>query len=205
MEVTDIISVIKDVVFGLSAIAVAFFAWLGLRTWRKELIGKARFEVTRNMWHSASGLRSSFEQVRNPFTSSIEWADRAPQTGETAAESQVLNEWHAKAKLFKGVIDNLNRIIEVQWEAEILFDEDSVQSIKDAVKSYRGSYADLSSAISAYFDDRLDEAKTGELHRDQEWLKGLHKIIYSVKEDNFTNQVNDATDKLSLVLKQYVK
>lgn len=204
MEGANILTIFRDVALMLSATAVAFFAWRGLKTWRKELIGKARFEVTRNMWHSASGLRSSFEQVRNPFTSSIEWADRAPQTGETATESQVLNEWHARAKRFKGVVDNLNRIIEVQWEAEILFDEDSVQSVKDAVKSYRESYAELSSAISSYFDCRLSEVKAGELYQDQEWLKGLHKIIYGT-DDELSKKVNNATDKLSLVLKQYVK
>ena len=196
---------VRDSLLGLSAVAVAVFAWMGLKAWRKELIYKARFETARSMWHAASDLKGSFEQARNPFTSSPEWADRIPEIGETDTESQVLNEWHARAKRFNGVIAGVNKVIEVQWEAEILFDEDSVQSVKDAVKSYRESYAELSSAISSYFDSRLSEVKTGELYQDQEWLKGLHKIIYGRRDDELSKKVNNATDKLSLVLKQYVK
>jgi threonine/homoserine/homoserine lactone efflux protein len=42
METVDIFSIIKDVVLGISAVAVAFLAWLGLQTWRRELTGEER-------------------------------------------------------------------------------------------------------------------------------------------------------------------
>ena len=205
MEAVDTISIIRDVLLGLSAIAVAVFAWLGLQTWRKELTGKAKFETARNMMHLGFELKAYFEAARNPFTRSIEWADRTKQEDEQGNVSQVLDEWYARGNRLKPIVESLNKIIEAQWECEILLNESSVQSIKEAVQSYRESYADLASAISFYFDARHDEARTGELYKDQEWLRGLHKTIYSATNDDFSKKIEGATDKLSSALKQYVK
>lgn len=205
MEASDIISTVKDVVLGLSAIAVALLAWLGLKTWKRELTGKARFETARNMMRLGFELKANFGWVRHPITKSYEYADRTTQDEESGGESQELNEWYAKTNRLNSVIESLNKIIEVQWEAEILLDESSVQYIKEAVKSYRESYADLGSAISTYFEIRHDEAGTKTRYKDQEWLKGLNKIIYSAPNDDFSKKVDEATDKLSSALKQYVK
>ncbi|MBA7656928.1 hypothetical protein ES703_64857 [subsurface metagenome] len=205
MDATDIISTIKDVFLGLSAVAVAIFAWLGLRTWRKELTGRAKFEFTRSMMHSCFELRAKFAGVRHPITKLYEWAERVPADKETEAEAQQLNEWYAKTQRLNLVIESLNKIIEGEWEAKILLDESSIKLIEEAVQSYRESYADLSSAISTYFDITHDEARTGEQYQNQEWLRGLKKTIYSAPNDDFSKKVDDTTDKLSSALKQYVK
>ena len=205
MEGADILSIVRDVVLGLSAIAVAFFAWLGLKTWRRELTGRARFETARNMMRIGFELKDNFGLVRHISTKSYEYADRTTQAEESDAESQVLNEWHVKTKRLNSVVESLKKIIEVQWEAEILLNEISVQSIKEAIQSYRESYGDLSSAIETYFEIRYDEARTKELYQNQEWLRGLKKTIYSAANDEFSQKVDEATDKLSYALKQYVK
>jgi len=41
----QLISVISDATVGLSAVAVAIIAFVGLKQWRFELIGRAKFEV----------------------------------------------------------------------------------------------------------------------------------------------------------------
>ena len=205
METADIISIIKDVVFGLSAIAVAVFAWLGLKIWRKELTGKAKFETARNMMRLGFELKAYFEAARNPFTRSNEWADRTKQEDEQENISQVLDKWYARGNRLKPIVESLNKIIEAQWECEILLNESSAQSTKEAVQSYKESYVDLASAISSYFDTLYDEARTGELYKDQKWLKELRNTIYSVTNDDFSKKIEEATDKLSSTLKQYVK
>ncbi len=194
-----------DVVLALSAVAVAFFAWLGLRTWRRELIGRARFETARNMMRLGFELTANFTRVRHNPTYAYEWADRVPREDETDAESKVLKECHARTKRGNLLSDSLNKIIEVQWEAEILFDEISAQSVRDAVKLYRESYVELSTAVAEYFDARLTEAKSGELLKDQDWLKELRNVIYQIPNDEFSQKVNGIADKLSLSAKQYMK
>ena len=79
METAVVIAIIKDILLCLSAVAVAVFAWIGLKTWRRELTGKARFETARSMMRSGSELKAAFEQARNPFTMAHEWADRQPK------------------------------------------------------------------------------------------------------------------------------
>lgn len=199
------LSIVRDVVLSLSAITVAFFAWLGLRIWREELTGKAQFETARNMMRLSLKLKANLEGVRHPLTGYLEYANRTKQPDESESESQVLDEWYAKTNRINAVFENLTEIIEVKWEAEILFSESSVQSIEEVVKSYRESYADLSSAISAYFEILLNEAKTKDLYQNQKWLKGLKYTIYSAQDDDFSKKVSEATDKLSSALKQYVK
>ena len=195
----------RDLLLALSAVAVAFLAWLGLKTWRKELTGRAKFEIARSMMHSGVELKARFEWVRHPFTQIYEWRERVPADKETEAEAQQLNEWYAKAKRLNLLVESLNKVVEGEWEAGILLDESSTITVKEAVQSYRASYADLSSAISTYFEIRCDEVRTGELYNNQEWLRGLHKIIYSASNDDYSKKVNSATDKLSSALKQYVR
>ncbi len=195
----------RDVVVVLSALAIAFFAWLGLQAWRKELIGRARFETARSMMRLGFELEANFARVRSQLIYAYEWADRTPQADETDAESEVLNQWHVRMKRGNFVIDSLIKVTEAKWEAEILFDDTAIEAVRDAVKSYRECYAELSSAVAEYFDARLTEAKLGELLRDQDWLRGLRNLIYQIQDDEFSQKVNRSTEKLSLACKQYVK
>ena len=195
----------RDVVVALSALAIALFAWRGLQAWRKELIGRARFETARSMVRLGFELEANFARVRSQQIYAYEWADRESQADETSAESQVLNQWHARIKLSKFLTDSLNKVRRAEWEAAILFDEPAIQAIRDAVKSYRESYTDLSTAISEYYDARLQEAKSGELLPNQDWLRELRDIIYQIPDDKFALKVNAATEKLSLAAKQYVR
>lgn len=205
MIFAETVSVIKDIIIGLSAIAVAWFAWLGLKTWRKELTGKARFETARNMMRAAFKLKGDFEWARNPLTRSFEWEDRQKKSEESLEESEVLNNWHAKIQRLNSVVESLNKIIELGWEAKVLVDEAQEQTIDEAVKSLKESYADLSSATAEYFDGRLQEVRSGELLRDREFMKEMNHKIYHAGEDEFSKKVNEAVEKLSSALKQYVK
>jgi len=205
MEYTDVISTVKDVMLGISAIGITVFAWIGLKTWRKELTGKAKLETARNLMRLSLKFQANLEGVRFPITQYFEYANRTKQDGESASESSVLNEWYAKANRINAVFENLTEIVEVQWEAEVLFNESSVQSIEKAVKSYRESYADLSSAIASYFEIIYDEARTGNPYNNQEWLRELRKTISSDSIDDFSMKVDDATNKLSSSLKKYMR
>lgn len=196
---------VKDVILALSAITIAILAFLGLQTWRKELTGKAKFETARNMMQLGLKFRANLEGVRHGLTMYFEYASRTKQPEELERESQVLNEWYARTNRINSVFENLTKITEVKWEAEILLNESSVQAIEEVVKSYRESYANLSSVTSTYFDIRHNEIRTGEQYGNQKWLKELEKTIYSTPNDEFSKKVDDTTDKLSSALKQYVK
>ena len=66
----ELVSLVSDIVVGLCAVVVAVVAFFGLRTWRKELTGKAQFEVARDMMLLGLKLDADFQWVRYPLTSS---------------------------------------------------------------------------------------------------------------------------------------
>jgi hypothetical protein len=201
----EMVSLISDIVVGVSALGVAVIAFFGLRTWRRELTGKAKFNLARDLMLLGFKLEALFEGARHPFTYSTEYADRPRKEDETQNVSQVLDEWYARANRLKTLHENLIKIQEASWEAQILLNEDSKNSVSEAVAVYRHSFVELSSAIDSHFDTKRESAETGIPYKDQDWLKELHKTIYSRKDDNFSKQIEGATTKLKSALQAYVK
>jgi hypothetical protein len=201
----ETVSLISDIVVGVSALGVAIIAFFGLQTWRRELTGKAKFATARDVMLLGFKLRARFEWARNLFTHSTESAGRSRQANEPPNVSQVLDEWYARASRLKPLQEDLIKIQEASWEAQILLSEDSKKSVSEAVAVYRHNFAELSSAIYSYFDTRRHEQVAGHPYKDQDWLQTLHKTIYGEPEDNLSKQIKEATDKLESALKAYVK
>ncbi len=201
----ELVSFVSDIIIGASAIIVVVMAFLGLRTWRRELTGKAKFAVSRDVMLLGFKLKAHFEDARNPLTYSTESAGRSRKEDETPEVSQVLDEWYARASRLKPLQENLIKIQEASWEAQILLSEDSSKAVSEAVVTYRRSFAELSSAIHPYFEERRHEVETGILYRAQQWLNELHKTIYGGTKDDFPKQIDEITDKLESALQAYVK
>jgi len=131
---SELISMISNIVVALSALIVALVAFIGLRTWRKELTGKAKFEVARNVMSLALKLNAGFKAARDIFTFSGEYVGRSRQENETSGVSQVLDEWYARSNRLKPLQENLIKIQEASWEAEILLEEYSSKLISESTK-----------------------------------------------------------------------
>jgi hypothetical protein len=204
-EAVSTISLISDIVVGISALGVAVIALLGLRTWRRELTGKAKFALARDVMLLGFKLKAHFEDARNPFTYSTESAGRTRKEDETRDISQVLDEWYARASRLKPLQENLIKIQEASWEAKILLSEDSSKSVSEAVSVYRERYAELLSAISSYFEERHRGATSRAEKVDDKWLKELQKTIYSRTDDDFSKIIDKATTALESALQTYVR
>jgi len=204
MHVEHLASIVSDAVVGVSAVAVAIAAWLGLRKWREELAGKTKFEVARKVMSPGRKLQQDFESARNPFTGPWESAGRVRSQDEPWDVSLVLNEWYARQHRLRPVIEDLQKLQEAIWEAQTILSEDSGKQLSDAFKTYQTKWAELSSAIDSYFEVRRDEAVSGHKYHDQDWLKELKKEIYSRVDDDFAKQTEGATDQLASALKPYI-
>jgi hypothetical protein len=208
----ETVSLISDIVVGVSALGVAVIAFFGLQTWRRELTGKAKFALARDLILTGLKLKAHFEWARGLLTLSGESADRPRQESEAPGVSQVLDEWFARANRLKPLQEDLIKIQEASWEAQILLSKDSSKSVSEAVKVYRSKFAELLTAISSYFYARRQEVETGQPHKDRKELDKLHKTIYGELADDFSKQVDDfskqiekATTKLKSALQAYVK
>lgn len=201
----ELVSIASDIAVGVSALTVAGVAFFGVRRWRKELTGKAKFDAARNVMLLGFRLNAGFESARNPFTYSTEYTGRSRQENEPSDVSQVLDEWYARGSRLKPLQEDLVKIQETSWEAEILLGEDSSKRVSEAITVYRRSYAELSAAIYSYFETRREEVVRSDPYKDQDWLRELHKIIYLRTEDDFSKRIEEATTNLKTALQPYVK
>ncbi len=71
----EYITAIKDVVVAGSAAAAAFFAYIGLSTWRKELKGKSEYQLAKDTLRSLYKVKKAFGHVRNPMIMQYEYPE----------------------------------------------------------------------------------------------------------------------------------
>lgn len=205
LSLNDVFSLIRDIIVAISAAIVAILAFWGLNRWRKEIAGKAKFELVRNIMLINSKFVNSFISARNIFTYSGESVGRERKEGESVQESQTLNEWYARANRVRPMAENLEKLQELGWEAESLLDIESSKQVTETIKIYRKSYAEVLTSINSYFQTRHKEIMNNRPYRDQEWLQKLHKMIYGLEDDDMSKRITDAKENLAVVLKKFVK
>jgi len=201
----ELISLLSDIAIGVSAVAVASVGVFGLRTWRKELTGKAKFDVARNVMLLGFKLKDDFQWATSPFTSSGESVGRPRKENESSSESIVLNEGYARQRRLQPLVEDLQKLQTTGWEAGILLGEDSRKSVSEAIEIFRHSYGELASAIESYFEERYKEAIGTSVNIDQGWLRELRRTIYSASRGGLLNQIDEAIAQLADTLKPYVK
>lgn len=72
------ITAIKDIALSGAAITTATVAILGLKSWSRELKGKAEFEVGRALILATYKLRDELKYARSPCTSGYEFPEDYP-------------------------------------------------------------------------------------------------------------------------------
>lgn len=60
------ITLIKDIITGLSAFTAAVIAIMGLQAWKKQLKGKTEYELAQRLLRATYKVREAFSWVRNP-------------------------------------------------------------------------------------------------------------------------------------------
>lgn len=69
-------SVVKDTVEIAFYVVTGSVVVLGLRSWRRELKGRARYEVAKNIIAGAYRVRDAIDNTRAFMMTPAEWADR---------------------------------------------------------------------------------------------------------------------------------
>ena len=201
----DILATVKDIVVGVSALAVAVVAIKGLQTWRRELAGKAQFEVARKLIVLGNEIRQDFARARSPFTRSWEFHGRARQDEESETKALLLNEWFAHENRLTPLREHFVGLQEVGWEVDAVFDASASGSVGRAIETYRVCHGELAATIEGYFSFQVEAADHEISEEHGAWLKGLRPIIYSREDDDFSRTVHAATEELIAAVKQSVR
>lgn len=198
-------SIAADIVVSLSAIVVATAAYLGVNTWRKEVRGKATFDLARKIITQCHRLRAELTRATFLVTWHGEASGRPRRQDESAEQSEVLDEWYSRDRRVQRVAEQLPLLEELSWEAEALLDKNAHEAVSEAARRFRERYASVVTAVSDYFELTYQEAGGKDIRQHLDFLKGLRKDIYSVDGDNSLAAVDQAISQVSFALKRYVR
>lgn len=199
------ISIVSDIIVALSAVVVAVIALIGLNSWRKELGGKAKFELARDIILLSLKLEANFNWARYPLSTSWESAERKQKVNESSTEAALFDQWYIRRQRLQPLLENLQKIEELCFESEVLLDIESSKQVSEAVNVFKECWAELSTSIEDYFGTKYEEIIKGSAIPDQHWLIELSEEIYARSNDKMSKRIKEAKEKLVKVLKVYVK
>ena len=149
MEITlqEWVSVGSDVVVAVAAGATAYAAVRGLRSWRRELEGRAHFDVARGLIKAAFRLRNELERARSRFIHASEF----PETFNVGSSSTPPEETaraygHMFARRWEPIWPALQEFDAYSLDAEVLWGE----NLRTAAQMLRDAVAKLRAATDAY-------------------------------------------------------
>jgi hypothetical protein len=206
---TELVSTITSSITAASALGVAIMAFLGVNTWRKELTGKAKFELAKSIMVLSRKIQAEFEWARFPMTLSGEHSNRPKLENESSEKSseisRILDLYDIRGQRLKPLGEDLAKLQEATWEAESVLDKSASAEVSKVFVLLKSKYADLITGLEAYFEVLYDGARGRDVSIHQEWLKELGKEIYKTKDDSFSKDIEEAVTNLSFVLKPYLK
>lgn len=195
----------KDIVVSICSAIVAGAAIVGLFTWRKELTGKVKFDLARNMMLLGGKLKDNFEWARYPISQSTEAAERKKRENESEEEAQILDNWYIRKSRLRPLVENLQRLQELGYEAEVVFNKETSKITSTSIHCFRQTWADITTAIDEYFDITRREATSREKYHDQTYLTELRNMIFSTGDDTISKKIEQAKQQLVDSLKNYTK
>ena len=198
------ISDISNIIVGVSAVVVAVVAVFGLNSWRKEIVGKSKYDLAKRLMLLVNRLEDEFGWARFSLSESGEYLERPRPPDEPAAITPIRNEWFLRKHRIQPLKKDMLELHEANWEAQTILDEDTSKVVGDGVKRLSASLADLDTSVDYYFEAKEEEARGISTNVDSEWLAGLRKTIYGRANDDFSRQINEVVIKFGSALKKYL-
>lgn len=198
MDWDTFFSISRDISTIILTITGTVVAIYGLRTWKKELLGRTKYELARKFLRSTYKVRDAIKYVRNPFISIEEQASAAKEVGnEKVGGNQAIFDVYS-VRWQK--INTATSDLEAEGvEAEVLWGKQAVDVQKDLWDCVRKLYINLNYHLKA----RKDPETYDRLARDSS------DIIYATdpanENDPFSLQVKAAVSKIEEFLKPHLK
>ena len=197
LEIVNVVKIFSDICVGLSALIVAVVSLLGLRQWRAELKGRAKFDLARQLSKTAIQFRNEARRVRDPVIYPQEKRERSKQASEERERLiQLLDEYFVRRNRLEPLQSSLERLNELGREAEVLLEE----QIGEQIAAVNKWYKDLESAIDIYFR-ALIRGRSFEGNDLQE----QRQIVYGTEDDEHTQRLYEIIGDLIKTLKHYMK
>ena len=194
MAVLEVLAGVKEVVVTVAAAVGAGVAVFGLRSWERELIGRADFETARAVALATYRVRDAMDAFRSPFYTAGEFPRGSVEDGQEAWAHVYGNRW-------KGVAAAMTEFDAKLLEGEALWGA----PIRDAASGLRECASALLAATQAVIDDKRDNGET--FRADRDFAKAMRGTVSSSGGDDntFTRRSRVAVETLQEFLKPHLR
>jgi len=197
------ISELKDIAVGFSALCAAYFAYQGLSTWRTELKGKSEYQIAKDVLRAVYKVREAFKHVRGPAIYQYEYPESMTDTsGHLKAEHRYEGNSHVYEQRWKVLHEAFVALEECHLEALVEWGSD----YQDIIVPLRACRVNVQIAIQQLLSryrnpQEKDWMNTEEKNRQQ-------AVLYyggnESKYDTFTPEIDSAVEKFEKWLRPYV-
>jgi hypothetical protein len=198
----------KDVVTAAAAIAAAAVAAMGLKAWRRQLLGHAEYELSRRLLRAVYRARDELHAVRNPlilaseFTAALQSDEHKPSGDPPISfEDREAAVYGERWKRLASALSDLQ--VEVT-EAEVLWGRSIVERLKPLRECVSVLYTNLTSFLR-----RGRRGSGAEPAAEIERIERIERIIYKIsddpQQDPFTGQVAEAVAQIEEFIRPHLK
>lgn len=194
----------KDIVLGLSAASAAIFAYLGLSAWKKELKGKAEYQLAKDVLKSVYRVREAFKIVRNPAIYQYEYPEELQgHHGHLKPESDYEGTAHVYEKRWESMVKAFSELEEQHLDAQVEWGSE----FQNKIVRLRTCRVDLMIAIQQMLE-RKKNPRAGAPNTAEEQSE-KRSVLYNLgtesKYDKFTPEIDEAINEFEQWLRPYIK
>ena len=158
MAITEIVTLLKDVLLGGAAITGAFIANKGLTTWKRQHKGNSEYELSRRILVTLYKYRDAIDGVRHPAI----WENEMPRPPEEKIKSMTVDEirFYGTRMAIQARWDKVNvertSLYADLLEAKALWDDEIIERFKVLFKLQQELFISFQNFIQLINPD-LDE------------------------------------------------
>lgn len=192
-NLSQAIPIMRDIATTIAAGVAAYVGLAGLNAWKKQLKGKADYELARQYLKAVYKIRNEINKyVRNPFIPIYEMKAARKEEG---LESEDLNGMDNEtnrlvyARRWRRVMSATEELDAVLLEAEAVWGHSAVEAQKDFDECIRELHSTLMTFLDGRSQRRVD----------------VDDIIYATSQSEFTKKIDASIAKVEEYLKKHLQ
>lgn len=203
MSCAETVSAVSDAILALAGVVTAGVAIYGVKSWARELRGRATFDVARSLARATYKLRESIRQARSPLIRAHEFPedyDRA--ANKRSAESEGRAYAHIFTKRLAPVWTAYEEFDAQTLEAEALWGS----AIREKTDQLRALVRKLSAAAEAYIDNEASGEEN--FSSDRDFGRQIRSEVFaspSQKDNELTNSIAAAVAAIENELRPHLR
>ena len=205
-NLSDYVTVAKDIVLIIAAVIGSYVALRGLNTWNRQLKGGVEYELTRRLLKLTYRLREAIKGVRNP----IMWGGETP-TPDTEEAKDMSPDRRRFYDISNAYQKRWDKVTEVQadlqtelLEAEALWGQDIHSCFEPLLRLQQELFVAVHFYITACNPSESEDVRDAM----SKAMRKKRDILYDMsgeKDDEFTNDVNQAIKSIEALLKPHLR